>query len=133
MTAMPIHVHLPDRIAAEVRRIAALEQRGVDETIRRLTEEALVMRAFPEIVFTDGPTGRRATFINGPDVWEVVEPYLLAGNDWQALRDSYPQLDEEMLRTAIRYHAAYPEEIEARIERNNAEPPDEAHSAPTGG
>ncbi len=91
-----------------------------DVMIRRLAEEALKTRDLPEITFTNGPTGRRATFIEGPDVWEVVEPWLLAGKDWQALRDSYPELDEALLRTAIRYYEAYPHEIEARIARNQA-------------
>ncbi len=91
-----------------------------DAMIRLLAGEALKMREFPDITFADGPTGRRATFIAGPDVWEVVEPWLLAGKDWQALRESYPELDEAMLRIAIRYYEAYPDEIEARIARNQA-------------
>ena len=100
--------------------MATLEHRSLAEMIRLLAEEVLKMREFPEITFTDGPTGRRATFIEGPDAWEVVEPWLLAGKDWQALRDSYPELDEALLRTAIRYYEAYPDEIEARIARNQS-------------
>jgi hypothetical protein len=34
------------------------------------------------------------------------------------LRQSYPEVDEATLRTALRYYEAYPEEIEARIARN---------------
>jgi hypothetical protein len=118
MAVSPISVRLPERTAEQVRIIADLEHRSLAETIRLLTEEALALRAFPEIIFTDGPTGRRATLINGPDVWEVVEPYLLAGKAWTALRESYPHLDEGLLRTAVRYYEAYPAEIEARIARN---------------
>lgn len=125
MATAPISVRLPEATAEQVRRIAAIERRSVAETVRLLAEEALVLRAFPEIVFTDGPTGRRATFINGPDVWEVVEPYLLAGRDWEALRASYPQLDEGLLRTAIRYYEAYPADIDARVDHNNADLPPE--------
>jgi len=123
MTTAPISVRLPAPIAEQVRQIAAIEHRSLAETVRRLTEEALVLRAFPDVVFTDGPTGRRATLIAGPDVWEVIEPYLLAGKDWEALRASYPQLDESLLRTAIRYYEAFPAEIEARIARNTADLP----------
>ena len=85
-----------------------------------LTEEAIKMREFPEIVFVDGPTGRRARLIGGPDVWEVLEPYLLAGKDWAVLRASYPDLDEALLRSALRYYESYPEEIEARVALNQA-------------
>ena len=52
---------------------------------------------------------------------EVLEPYLLAGHDWQALVESYPDLDERVLRTALRYYAAYPAEIDARIALNQAD------------
>lgn len=118
MATSPISVRLPQATAAKVRRFAALEQRSLAEMTRLLAEEALKLREFPDITFTDGPTGRRATLLQGPDIWEVVEPYLVAGKDWQALRDSYPQLDEALLRTAVRYYEAYPEEIEARVALN---------------
>jgi uncharacterized protein (DUF433 family) len=81
-------------------------------------EEAIKMSEFPDITFTDGPSGRRATFIHGPDVWEVLEPYVLSGKDWSILRASYPELDEALLRTAVRYYESYPGEIDARIALN---------------
>ena len=101
--------------------MAALERRSLAEMLRLLAEEAIKLREFPDIVFTDGPTGRRATFIEGPDVCEVLEPYLLADRDWQVLKDSYPHLDEGLLRAAVRHYEAYPDEIDARIALNQAE------------
>jgi uncharacterized protein (DUF433 family) len=97
-----------------------LEHRSFAEMVRVLTEEAVKMREFPGIVFADGPTGRRATFRDGLDVWEVVEPYLLAGKDWSILRQSYPEVDEAKLRAAVLYYESYPDEIEARINLNQA-------------
>jgi len=117
--ATEVCVQLPAATEAKVRTIAASERRSLAETLTLLAEEALKTREFPDIVFTNGPTGRRATLLGGPDVWEVVEPYVLAGKDWQVLRDSYPDLDEALLRIAVRYYEAYPKEIEVRIERNN--------------
>lgn len=76
------------------------------------------MREFPGVLFVQGPTGRRARLRDGPDVWEVLEPYLLAGKDWAVLRASYPDLDETVLRTALRYYESYPAEIEARVALN---------------
>ena len=114
-----VSVQLPPATEQKVRTLAAIEHRSVAEMVQLLAEEALKAREFPGITFTDGPTGRRATLINGPDVWEVVEPYFVAGRDWQALRESYPHLDEALLRTAVRYHEAYPDEIEARIALNS--------------
>jgi uncharacterized protein (DUF433 family) len=119
MSTSPVSLRLSNRTTEKVRQIAAIEHRSVADTVRVLTEEAIKMREFPEILFTTGPTGRRATFRQGPDVWEVVEPYVVAGRDWDALRASYPELLEPVLRTAIRYYGSYPEEIDARIEANS--------------
>lgn len=118
MVASPVSLRLPDDVAEKVRRIAALEHRSFAETVRLLTEEALKMREFPDIFFAQGPTGRRARFLDGLDVWEVIEPYLVGGKDWKVLRESYPELDERKLTAAVRYYEAYPEEIEARIALN---------------
>lgn len=82
-------------------------------------DEEMRMREFPEIVFTEGPTGRRASFRKGPDVWEILEPYVVSGRNWDALRSSYPELDELLLRTAIRYYESFPEEIDDGFEVNN--------------
>src|SRR4051794_30288716 len=114
MTLMvsPVSLRLPKSTAEKVQRIAAIEQRSIAETVRILTEEAIKLREFPDILFTSGPTGRRATLRNSLDVWEIVEPYLLAGKDWDVLRQSYPHLGEGTLRTAIRYYESYPDEIE---------------------
>jgi uncharacterized protein (DUF433 family) len=98
--------------------MAALEHRSFAEMVRVLAEEALKVREFPEIVFAAGPSGRRAALRDGLDVWEIIEPYLVADKDWSALRNSYPDADEADLRTALRYYEAYPEEIEARIALN---------------
>lgn len=116
----PLSLRLPDELAEKVRRMAVLERRSLAEMVRLLTEEAVRMREFPEIVFVDGPTGRRASLRNGLDVWEVIEPYALAGNDWDVLRQSYPDMHEARLRAAVRYYEAYPEEIDARIARNQS-------------
>jgi hypothetical protein len=40
---------------------------------------------------------------------------VLAGRDWAALRASYPEPDEGVLRTAVRYDESSPAEIEARV------------------
>ena len=84
----------------------------------RYVDEGTRMDDHPGIVFRDGPTGRRAALVAGPDVWEVLEPYILAGKDWPTLRESYPHLDEAVLHTALRYYESYPEEIEARVALN---------------
>lgn len=49
---------------------------------------------------------------------EIIEPYLLAGRDWEILRQSYPDLDEAVLRSTLRYYEAYADEIDVRIALN---------------
>jgi hypothetical protein len=82
------------------------------------------MEAHPGVIFRDGPTGRRAVLIGGPDVREVTRTVKSA-------RASEPDLDADtivtlvstntgvparLIDTAIRYWAAYPDEIDAWIE-----------------
>src|SRR5258708_32201795 len=114
----PVSLRLPKEIAKKVQTIATLEQRSVAETVRVLTEEAIKAREFPDILIVGGPTGRRATFRDGLDVWELLEPDVVAGRDWVALRASYPAVDEAKLRLSIRYYESYPDEIDARIALN---------------
>lgn len=114
----PVSVRLPNSTEAKVRRIAAIEHRSFADTVKLLTEEAIKQREFPEIVFADGPTGRRASLRNGPDVWEVLEPYVVGGKECSILHESFPHLDEVLLRSALRYYESYPEEIDARIAAN---------------
>ena len=70
-----------------------------------------------------GPTGRRAGLIGGPDVWEVA----MWIDDFGPVKDpaaelatdgvvSRPQVD-----AVLAYRAAYPEEIQARIDLHRSE------------
>jgi uncharacterized protein (DUF433 family) len=119
----PVSLRLPNDVAEKIRHLAAMEHRSLAEMTKLLVEEAIKLREFPDIEFTDGPTGRRATVRTSLDVWEIVEPYVLAGRDWNALRQSYPEISEGVLRSAIRYYEAYPEEIDARIALNQGREP----------
>jgi hypothetical protein len=101
----------------------------------RLVDEGLRMEEHPGVMFRDGPMGRRATLVGGPDVWEVIralrsarsaepdlaEPELLdlvADNTGVALR---------LLRVAVDYWAAYPDEVDALVD--HAAHTDDAHRA----
>jgi hypothetical protein len=75
------------------------------------------------LVFRDGPSGRRAVLIGGPDVWEVVRAIRSA-------RAAEPELDPDavldlvesnsgvparLLAIALGYWAAVPDEVDALI------------------
>ena len=89
----------------------------------RLVDEGLRMDEHPGVFFRQGPTGRRATLVAGPDVWEVIRAV-------QSGRAEEPELGEtelldmvadntgvplRLIRVAIDYWAAHPTEIDALI------------------
>lgn len=108
------------------RRIAErAHAQGVTETalVTRLLDEGLKVAAHPGIVYRDGPTGRRAALAAGPDVWEVVASVRHADGSGEArIVDAAAQmsLPKRLVRLAVNFAAAYPEEIEQRIARNEA-------------
>jgi hypothetical protein len=90
----------------------------------RLVDEGLRMEEHPGVIFRDGPAGRRATLVGGPDVWEVIRVV-------RAARVAEPELSERelldlvevnsglpprQLRTAVDYWGAYPAEVDALVE-----------------
>ena len=77
----------------------------------------------PLITFRDGPAGRRAGLLGGPDVWEVamwVED-LASEPDPPATLVQDSILNRSQIDAALRYGAAYPDEIAARIELHRRE------------
>lgn len=89
-------------------------------------DESLRVYEHPGIVFRPGPTGRRAALAAGPDVWEVIgalhavraESPSLAGEDLLGELTDVTGLSREQVRTAMRYYADYPQEIDERIRAN---------------
>ena len=74
------------------------------------------MRLCPGIYFADEPAGRDAKVTGtGLAVWEVIRDYLAEGRDLERLRRSLPQLNGAQVEAALRYYAAWPEEIDKLI------------------
>lgn len=94
--------------------------------IQRYVEEGLRMDAHPLIRFSDGPAGRRARLIGGPDVSEVIQVAKDNGGDL-AETSAYLDLPLGLVQAATAYYASYPEEIDARMQRSRRERED-AHS-----
>jgi hypothetical protein len=95
----------------------------MSDRLRRYAEEGTRRDEHPLITFRDGPTGRRAGLVGGPDAWEVV----MWVEDLSREADPVAALTEESVLTraqidaALRYRAAYPDEIDARIELHRQE------------
>jgi uncharacterized protein (DUF433 family) len=109
---------LPEELEKEIEREQRLSGASFSEVATSLLREAIRMRRVPGIVFIDGPAGRRASIAGtGLDVWEVIATYRSVGEDYERLKSCYEWLSDRQLSAAVAYYEFYPEEIDARIER----------------
>ncbi len=106
---------------------AAASGTTVSALVTSLLDEGLRVRRFPGVVFRDGPAGRRAGLVGGPDVWEVVRDMQASSGRGEAkIRRIAADagLTVPQVRLAVDYYAAFPTEIDARLtleERTAAE------------
>jgi hypothetical protein len=94
---------------------------------QRYVEEGLRMDEHPLIRFAEGPAGRRARLLGGPDVWEAIAVAKDNGGDL-AETATYLEIPLGRVQAAAAYYAAHSEEIDEQIERNRREAND-AHTA----
>jgi hypothetical protein len=118
-----VSVRLDDALAERLRLRARTAGETLSDRLRRYAEEGARRDEHPLVTFRDGPAGRRAGLLGGADVWEVVmwlEDLASEGDPIAALvEDSI--LTRSQVDAALRYRAAYPDEIAARIELHRRE------------
>jgi len=87
-----------------------------------MVEEGIRMREHPGVVFREGLEVRRAALIGGPEIWHIISalrgPGELTDEDIETAAEN-TGLSPYQVRTAIRYHEAYPDEIDWLIRRND--------------
>lgn len=113
-----VSVRLEDSLAQRLRLRARAAGETLSDRLRRYAEEGIRRDEHPLISFRDGPTGRRAGLLGGPDVWEVamwVED-LSGEPDPVVTLVAESTLTLSQIDAALRYRRAYPDEIDARIE-----------------
>jgi hypothetical protein len=101
---------LRERSAQSGEPIVRLAQRYIDEGMR--------LDRHPGIVFRDGPAGRRAVVVGGPDVWEVIAAAQSAPERGDELIEALAQrvgVPAEKIRIAIRYYAEHSAEVDSFI------------------
>jgi len=110
------------RVHQRLRAAANREGLSVSAYAERLIDEGLRRRDHPLIVFRDGPTGRRAALVSGPDVWQIVDG-LIGGDVPESER--VPRAAELLnlpvshVLAALRYYADHTDEIDQRIAAND--------------
>lgn len=118
-----VSVRLDERLAERLRLRSRAAGESLSDRLRRYAEEGARRDEHPMITFRDGPTGRRAGLVGGPDVWEVAMWIgdLGSGTDpaGELAADGIvarPQID-----AVLAYRSTYPEEIQARIDLHRSE------------
>lgn len=90
---------------------------------QRLVDEGLRMADHPGIVFRDGPAGRRAALVVGPDVWELVVFLQEIDERGEAAVSAAAEtfhVPTSAVSAGIRYYAAFPTEIDAWVVESRA-------------
>lgn len=106
-----------ERLAGRARQ-AGMPERALAQ---RYIEEGLRHDRHPLIQFLDGASGRRPSMIgSGLDVWEVIA--TVRDSDGSVTdAAAYLQIPVGLVQAAVAYYGEYPDEIDADIERNEAE------------
>jgi uncharacterized protein (DUF433 family) len=95
----------------------------------RYLEEGLRMDEHPGIGFADGPIGRRAVVVGtGLDVWEVIGTVRQSRGSVAAAA-KYLDRPAAQVRAAVRYYAAFPDEVDDMLARQVAAAERERESA----
>lgn len=118
-----VSVRLEKRLAERLRVRARAAGETLSDRLRRYAEEGARRDEHPLITFRDGPSGRRAGLIGGPDVWEIALwiDDLAGETDPGAVLAAESDVSRAQVDAALRYRAAYPDEIAARIELHRSE------------
>jgi len=119
MRSIQHSLRVPEELDREIAR--EIEFRGEQDWSKgaiSLLEEAVRAARVPGILFVQRRDGRRpAVAFSGLEVWEIIASWKESGDSWDALVEAYPELTASQLRAAVAYYQAYPEEIDARLER----------------
>lgn len=118
-----VSLRLEDNLAQRLRLRSRAAGETLSDRLRRYIEEGVRRDEHPLITFRDGPTGRRAGLVGGPDVWEVVMwvAELSGESDPMAVLVEESMLTRSQVDAALRYRAAYADEIDARIDLHRQE------------
>lgn len=118
-----VSVRLDDRLAERLRLRASAAGESLSDRLRRYAEEGARRDEHPMITFRDGPTGRRAGLIGGPDVWEVAMwiDELAPGEDPARELAADGVVTPPQVDAVLAYRRTYRDEIQARIELHRSE------------
>ena len=120
MPAVAHSIRVPEALEQEIKR--ELDRRGIREWsagVLAMIDEAIRMSRAPGIIFRTAWNGERraAVAFGGMEVWEIIRFWNARGQNWDVFRREFEDFTEAQLRAALNYYALYPEEIDARLAR----------------
>ncbi|MDQ6774340.1 MAG: hypothetical protein M3024_15385 [Candidatus Dormibacteraeota bacterium] len=116
MSSQPVRIESATLDA--LRQQSARSGEPIVRLAERYIEEGLRHDRHPGVVFRDGPAGRRAVVVGGPDVWEVITAARTARERGDAAVTALASrlgLPADRVRIAIHYYAEYPDEVDRFI------------------
>jgi hypothetical protein len=114
----PTSFRFPEELSARLEEEAAAAGLSVSGLVASLVDEGLKTRRFPGVAFRDGPAGRRAGLVGGPDVWEVIRDVRDGPGRGEArIRRVAAEagLTDAQVRLAVDFYAAFPDDIDGRL------------------
>jgi uncharacterized protein (DUF433 family) len=119
MPTLQKSLRLSESIVREIDEIAKVHKKGFTMVTNELLEEAIKARHCPDVVFSEGVSGRSARIAGtGIEVWEVIAAYKSTGETFKRLQQSYHWLTEHQLKAALGYYTLYSGEIDELIAEN---------------
>ena len=118
MVPRPTSFRLEDELLERLEAESSAGAVSVTSLVSSLLDEGLKTRRFPGIVYRSGPTGRRASLVGGPDVWEVIRDLRSWPGRGAARLDGLAQelgVPADLVKLATDFYCAFPEEVDARI------------------
>jgi hypothetical protein len=121
---MPRSIRFDERVGRRLAAyVASRPGSSRSSAANRFVDEGLRMEDHPGVIFRDGPSGRRPVLIGGPDVAEVIRAVMSArsaeprldATEVVALVQTNTGVSARLIDTALRYWAAYPDEVDAWI------------------
>jgi hypothetical protein len=117
--AAPLSIRFDEDVLARLRQRAASVPGATPSGLaQRLVDEGLRMADHPGVLFRDGPAGRRAALVVGPDVWELVvflREIDERGPAAVAAAAEVFAIPEAAVSAGIAYYTAHTGEIDAWI------------------
>lgn len=119
----PLSIRFDPALLERLRRRAMVLDTTPSGLAQRLIDEGLRSQEHPGIVFRDGPSGRRAALVGGPDVWEVISAVRMSGakDEKRAITTVAGEmtLSSAQVQLALEYYGSFPAEIDGQVAEND--------------